>query len=390
MNLFDVLISLIMTILLVSVLANVVQWGNDKNRQKIAAEQLEEVAKAAQLYAKKNQLAILPAITPTSGTTVSIAQLVTDGFLPQGFSPTNIWNQGYAIYFRRMDTTVPDIAAGSGTKIEKGINTVVLTTGGTDNSKKFCNGIVPGVLGFMALGGGYIPSGDISTQPTSDLVGAGWSRNLASMGIPNPGAGHIGFISSYDTSELGQDVLYRVAIPGMPELNAMQTELDMTDHAVKRMKEIQLVPHTMAEMTNFCASATAEQQGRLFLSNADGVYICRNNQVEILADSGNSNFVKSATVAVNGERIVKPTCAPNTNTIPQIFVAPAIAAPGPTAPPMTALQAWATEYSPTEWQVHIRLQTTNKTLSTYGDNSGWVWPTDNYARILVLSMCGKN
>lgn len=387
MNLLDTLVALIITILLFGVLLGVYQWGSNKNRQRIAAQQLEEVANAATLYAQKHQFELLPAITPTTGKDVTITNLIDSGFLPKGFENRNIWNQAYSIYFRKSETTVPDTAAGSGTKTESGIKTIVLTTGGDNNSQHFFNAVVPGIVGFLSQGGGFVPSGLIPSQPANSLVGAGWSASLAELGIPNPGPGHIGYISSYNVSQLGQDVLYRVAVPGMPELNAMQTELDMSDHAIKRIKEVQLVPHDMSDMENFCnEAASIEEQGRLFLSNEQGIYICRNNKVEIIADSGNSSLVKKTTVAVNNELIDKPTCAPDTNTSPQLFVAPAIAAPGEKAPPMTAFQTWVTNYSDTQWQVHIRVQTTDKTIAT----DGWVWPTDNYARILAMSMCVKN
>ena len=86
------------------------------------------------------------------------------------------------------------------------------------------------------------------------------------------------------------------------------------------------------------------------------------------------------TIAQNGDTITKPVCPPGTETIPQIFVAPSIAAAGLDAPPISAFQAWATNASDTQWQVHLRLLTTDKDL-------GWVYPLPDYARIHVLSAC---
>ena len=37
----------------------------------------------------------------------------------------------------------------------------------------------------------------------------------------------------------------------------------------------------------------------------------------------------------------------------------------------------------------MRVQTTNKRLSTDGDDSGWVFPEADYGRIMVLAMCIK-
>lgn len=46
------------------------------------------------------------------------------------------------------------------------------------------------------------------------------------------------------------------------------------------------------------------------------------------------------------------------------------------------------EHSDTEWQVHMRIQTPTKTLNG-SDNDGWVYPADDYGRIMVLAMCIK-
>ena len=53
---------------------------------------------------------------------------------------------------------------------------------------------------------------------------------------------------------------------------------------------------------------------------------------------------------------------------------------------MTAIQTWATSVSDTEWQVHLRVQTGDSSL---GDEQGWVYPADDYGRIMVLAMCVK-
>ena len=215
-------------------------------------------------------------------------------------------------------------------------------------------------------------------------AGNGWILDLGSVGIASPGSGHLGAVSSYDSSALGQDFLYRVAVPGQPELNAMQTELDMTDHAIRNVSELQFEEREITDES--CAAP--EDQGRVFLDSVQGLYICRNNSLEIIGDSGNSTPLKNVTVAKNGDRITKPVCAPNTGTAPAVFTSPSIAEAGPEAPPLTSFQTWATSLSDTEWQVHMRVQTGNKRLDG-ADGEGWVYPADDYGRIMVLPMCVK-
>ncbi len=62
---------------------------------------------------------------------------------------------------------------------------------------------------------------------------------------------------------------------------------------------------------------------------------------------------------------------------------------GPEAPPLTSFQTWATSLSDTEWQVHMRVQTGNKRLDG-ADDQGWVYPADDYGRIMVFTTCAKD
>ena len=177
--------------------------------------------------------------------------------------------------------------------------------------------MVPGAAALIGGAGGHIPSGVLPGQTENMLQGAGngWVLNLGTVGIASPGAGHLGAVSTYDSSALGQDFLYRVAVPGQPELNAMQTELDMTDHAIRNVSDLQFEPR---EITSESCSST-DEQGRIFLDSLQGLYLCRNNSLEIIGDSGNTALMKNATVAKNGDRITKPSCAPGTGLTPTIF-----------------------------------------------------------------------
>lgn len=365
-------------ILLIVMLPDLISWwdaGLTATQQRLVANHMLMVTHAARQYVNRHQDTLLPQAQAASGPTVGIRELVDEGFLPESFQPRNPWLQDYEVHVRQPQ---------SGT-----LQAIVLTTGGRDTvPDKFAAVTVPGAAALVGGAGGFVPLGGILPGQTEAMLqgaGNGWSLDLASVGIASPGAGHLGAVSSYDSSALGQDFLYRVAVPGQPELNAMQTELDMTDHAVRNVSELQFEPREITDES--CASV--EEQGRVFLDSVQGLYLCRNNSLEIIGDSGNSSLLKTATVARNGETIPKPVCAPNSGTIPAIFTAQSLAEAGPEAPPMSSLQTWATSVSDTEWQVHLRVLTSDKRLSTLGDDSGWVFPADDYGRIMVLSMCVK-
>lgn len=378
MNMMDVLLSLIMTILMTGIILGVVQWGSQKNTQKKVAEQLNQVAQAAQQYAIKHQFEILDSATTTAGPNISVQQLIDDGFLPHGFTDRNSWGQNYRIYFRKNEITVPDVTTGADTT-EEGITTVVMTEGGTQNSASFHNNTVPGTVAFLPSGGGYVASGVIPNQPQGNLIGAGWQRVLADIGIPDPGAGHLGIISDYDSSSLGHDTMYRVEVPGHPELNAMQTELDMTDHAIKNIKELTFVPHTMEDMAGFCTHGGDET--RIFKLENNGFYTCRDGHVQEILDTGNSIVVKDVRLVAHGELVPKPSCSPFTDSQPEIFLAQtAMAEKALDTRAITAFQTYAVDAGE-NWRVILRVQTA-------AQKSGeWVYPPANIAQAQATIFC---
>lgn len=363
-------------ILLIIMMPGFLGWwesGHTATQQRIVANHMTAVTRAARQYVNRHQDTLLTQASASAGPSVTIADLINEGFLTEGFQPRNAWLQEYQIHVRQPQT---------GT-----LQAIVLTTGGRNNeTDKFRNVTIPGAAALVGGAGGYVPSGVLPGQTENMLQGAGngWILDLGSVGIASPGSGHLGAVSSYDSSALGQDFLYRVAVPGQPELNAMQTELDMTDHAIRNVSELQFQEREITDE----ACAAPEDQGRVFLDSVQGLYICRNNSLEIIGDSGNSTPLKNVTLAKNGDRITKPVCAPNTGTAPAVFTSPSIAEAGPEAPPLTSFQTWATSLSDTEWQVHMRVQTGNKRLDG-ADGEGWIYPADDYGRIMVLTMCVK-
>lgn len=364
--------ALAIVLLMLPMLARLWDVGVTEVQKRAVALHLGKVGEAAAKYTRKNYANLLVQSSASSGPVVSIADLRTSGFLPQGFGDRNAWGQEYTVYVRKPKANE--------------LQTVVLTNGGrghTSTTPHFGNSVVPSAAALVEGAGGFVPTGDLPGTVAGSLRGSygSWVVDLGGAGIPDPGAGHLGYLANFDASALAQDYLYRVAVPGSPDLNAMFTDLDMRDHAVKGVKEAQFISHDLASQTGFCSSATDE--GKVFLDAQQGLYVCRNGQVQVIGDTGNSTLLRQATLAKAGDRIAKPICPAGTATHPEIFVAPSIAEAGADAPPMTALQAWATSLSDTEWQVHLRLLTTNTGL-------GWVEPAAEYGRLMVMTTCAPN
>ena len=338
-------------------------------QQGLAADQMRQVNEAANAYVKRNFETLLSSATPSSGPQISIQNLIDDDLLPDGFRNSNIWGQSYEIYVRSPH--------------ENTLNTITITRGGREHEEgdSFATLTVPGAALQLGGAGGFVPTGALPGQTDGTLHGAagGFILDLAALGIASPGPGHLGAYSAFNEYDLGTDYLYRSEVPGHPEYNQMETSLDMTGHDIENVGSIQYVSRTVADGE----TCTEADEGKMFLDEDQGMYLCRNNQLVLLADTGNSTQFKTSTFVNNGDKVAKPSCAPGTDTVPQIYVAPAIVSSGEQSPSMASIQAWATSVSDTEWQVHLRVLNTSS-------SDAWIYPDSNYGRVMVFTTCAKN
>ncbi len=360
----DALGALMIMVIFTPIIGYWIQTGIDYQRKRAVADHFVAVEQAARLYGQQYNHQLMPQVTTTSGPSITIANLIDADVLPARFSSLNAWQQGYSIQARQDSNG--------------NLAMVVLTTGGRSHTAaepKFANIMVPETAAMAKAG--FIPTGLVG--PASVLRGAfgAWEVTLSSMGLTGT-PGHLGSISTL-SSDLDQDFLYRVAVPGRPELNAMQTSLDMSSHNINNVSSVGFSHQDFSSVSDFCT--TAEDEGRTFLDRNQGLYLCRDGMVVLIADSGNSTLVQEKTMGWNGQLIDKPVCAEGTNLVPRIYVSQAMAAAGSEAPAISAFQAWATESSETQWQVHLRLKTVG--------SDDWVYPGATYGRVEITTTCAK-
>jgi hypothetical protein len=91
--------------------------------------------------------------------------------------------------------------------------------------------------------------------------------------------------------------------------------------------------------------------------------------------------MQGAELGYHGQLIDKPVCSPGTATHPEIFVSPAILSAGAETPAMASMQAWAKDYSATQWQLQLRVLTAENT---------WVYPPADYGRMIVMMTCSPD
>jgi hypothetical protein len=377
MTLLDSLLAIGMSIFLVGIFANEHLNSRARIEQRLAAEQLLQVARGARAHLAAHASEYAASATRTSGPTIALADLAAEGLLPPSFAGKNVWGQGYSLHVRS-------------TQRDGALRVVVLTEGGRSGTARFRNVHVPGAALLAGAGAGYVPAGNVEGMPAGSLTGAGgtWSIPLAASGLPDPGPGHLGHVGDFDASDLGDgrddgngDVLSRVEIPGHPERNAMETTLDMTGNAIRDAGEVQFRDRAIDAVS--CTDA--EDQGKVFYDGTQGLYLCRDGKAHLLSDSGNAHALKGITIVSSGALVDKPVCG--SGTVPAIFVAPSIAATGAEAQPIAAFQTWASNRSDTRWQVHMRLLSSGTSGVDAGNVTDREDPLPDYNRILTFTSC---
>jgi type II secretory pathway pseudopilin PulG len=356
--------------ILIPYAADLWQWGTVELQKRAVAQHFTTIVQATRKYLLQNHSQLLTDSSANTGPIISLDTLRAADCLSDMVGNSNAWRQSYHITTRL--TPEGDLAG------------IVLTTEGRGHSNDdplFGNVIVPDAAAMAKAG--FVPTGLVA--PDNVLRGpfGSWEIDLSTLGLSGlTTAGHLGVLTTLDSSDLKQDYLYRFAVPDHPELNAMRTELDMTDHAIRGVEGVQYVSHLFETREDFCSSA--EDEGRTFLDSEKGLYLCRDSKIRVVSDSGNSLLMQGATLAVNGQLIEKPICPAGSATHPEIFVAPSIGAAtttGEKVQPMHSLQAWAINYSDTQWQVLMRILTSENT---------WIAPTDNYGRMMVFTSCAQD
>lgn len=365
----DVLAAMLMLLILLPTLTQYIEDGLESTKQKAIANHLSTVTKAVSKYTKEHRAELLAAATATTSKEVAFNDVRSAGFLPSSFSNKNAWGQTYRIFVLEPEANT--------------LQAVVLTYGGrthTAAKPKFASATVPATAAIVGANGGFIPTGFLAGQSNQELRGAfsGWVLPLAATNIPIPPAGHLGALVFYDEYDIRQDYLYRFAVPGKPELNEMHTELDMTTSAIRNVGEIQFTKHDTLP-ASFCDAP--EDEGRVFFRKDYGLYICREQKAQTIADTGNTDLVRNTALAANGDRFKKPDCPAKSNTTPAIFVSPTIVAEGALAKPMVTFQSWALDLGD-EWEVKLRVKT--------DEDEGFRFPTADYARMNVQTYCATD
>ncbi|MEH4714360.1 shufflon system plasmid conjugative transfer pilus tip adhesin PilV [Enterobacter ludwigii] len=219
------MIFLILTFFVIPISKTVI----DEYRNSVAAGQALTVQNAVNKYILDNAATISATATPTVPYNLTVPMLVSAGYLPSGYSSTNNFSATYA-------TKIFEPTANK-------FHTMTFLTGGVQLSLSQARKIATRI----GATGGYIESG-----VAKGALGA-WSTSLSAFGGFNPGDGHIVIAGFYQNGAVSNDYLYRKAVPGHPELNTMNTALNMGGNDVTNAATLR---GANAAITNTATAAT--------------------------------------------------------------------------------------------------------------------------------------
>lgn len=201
---------------------NMVQDGNRRSVNAVTAGQFATLLGGVRKYIRAHSNDLINGIPVGSSTTVSLATLINEHDLPVGFTATNPYNQTWVAYISQSASGVLD-------------GRIVSYNGQTLSAKD-----AVAIALKAGAQGGYVPPNGLMNGLNSNMaVGASgtWSQTIS--GFPNPGPGHlVGLVASADDANNNPNYLYRDAIADHPELNAMETDLNMTGNNINSAADV--------------------------------------------------------------------------------------------------------------------------------------------------------
>jgi hypothetical protein len=178
--------------------------------------------------------------------------LESTGFLPTSMASTNPYGQTWQVQV--LQPTAGNLQA------------LVLSTGGNTIPQSQA----PAIAAQTGQEGGFIPyAGQYGSASPSTAMGAygGWSVSMA--GYTNPGSGHLASLVAFSNGNLQNDYLYRVAVPGQPQLNTMQTNINMGGNYVTNATGYYA---NSPNGTNTASVASSNTSTGMAVRNSDGDY----------------------------------------------------------------------------------------------------------------------
>jgi len=197
------------------------QIGNENSRELATAQQQQQLCAAAQAYIQQNAGRIMGNASATTPQTITVADLQGAGLLAAGFSATNPYGQTWQVQ-------VLQPSAGN-------LQALVLSTGGI---VPLTNLQASRIAGLVGAAGGFIPFNVSTLYQEGNAYGAYGSWTVATTGYNNAAAGHLAAMVSYSQNQSAGNYLFRNAVANQPQLNQMNTALNMGSNNINNAARI--------------------------------------------------------------------------------------------------------------------------------------------------------
>jgi len=221
------LVELIITLMIIApiliYIAHEYIQRNADRFQAVAADQMAQFANGLNTYVSANNATLAACATTTVACSVTVAQLQAANDLPNTFATTNVYGQTY------LAAVLKDTSGN--------LLPLAVTTGGTTIPDNDVRNIAAKVTTAGAEGG-YI---SINTPTIAQGAYGSWGNGVTvtQWGFA-PGGGHIADALFVRNAAIADDYLHRHATAGQPQLNQMNTAIDMTGNPLNNVSVLNI------------------------------------------------------------------------------------------------------------------------------------------------------
>ena len=271
-TLLSALLAIVLVAGVVPIADQAVRHGAHVVRAHEVASQGYAITQATDQYVKANYSALLAA-TAAGPTTIPVSALTTTGYLPRTTNAIDAYGQTWQISFfqpAKNDLDVLINASGG-----RPINAVIL----------------PMLAAEMGSRGGFQPDsgGGPYSSDAGDAIGSfgGWKLPVSDFGL-TAAPGTPADLLYYNSGTLSSTYLYRVAVPGNPQVNTMQTNLNAGGNNVTNTGTVQFT--TNGTSGTIVQGASCSSTGAIGTnSNGSGeLMVCQGGTWEPVAQAASS------------------------------------------------------------------------------------------------------